>query len=177
VLRSTVGYTGGTTRNPTYHRLGDHTETVEIEYDPAVISYDELLGLFWRSHDASSQLWSRQYMSAIFYNDEEQKELAVATHNREAAKRGRRIYTEILPAGPFYRAEGYHQKYYLRMRPELVKATMSLYPAEDDFVNSRIAARLNGYLGGYLSLADLEIEISGLGLPGKENQRLLDSLH
>ncbi len=159
MLRTRVGYAGGTKEDPTYHHLGDHTETVEMDYDAAVISYEELLNVFWRSHDPYSRPWSKQYMSAIFYHNEEQKKLAMATRDREAAKNGRKIYTDIAPAGRFYRAEDYHQKYYLRGRPELVKPLRSTYRSEDELVNSTLAARLNGYLAGYGTVAEVEKEI------------------
>lgn len=148
MIRTRVGYAGGTRENPTYHHLGDHAETIEVDYDPAVIRYEDLLDIFWRSHSPDSRPWSRQYMSAIFYHDEEQKRLAAATRDREAARRGSRIYTEILPFERFYRAEDYHQKYYLRAKSELAKTLRGLFPDEKAFSDSFVAARLNAYFGG-----------------------------
>jgi peptide-methionine (S)-S-oxide reductase len=115
-------------------------------------------------------------MSAIFYHDEEQERLAVAARNREAARRGGLTHVEILPASKFYRAEDYHQKYYLRMRPELIKALKSIFASDDDFVDSRIAARLNAFLAGYGSLADIEEEISRSGLSTVKSERIVNSL-
>ena len=121
MIRTRVGYTGGNKENPTYRALGDHTESVEIDYDPTVISYRELLEIFWKSHDPGSRAGSRQYMSAIFYHNEEQKKLAVESMKREEAGTRRKIYTEISPFSRFYRGEDYHQKFYLRQRPELIR--------------------------------------------------------
>jgi peptide-methionine (S)-S-oxide reductase len=177
VLRTRVGYTGGTQENPTYHRLGDHIETVEMDYDPGVVSYEELLKVFWQSHNPRSRPWSRQYLSAIFYHNEAQKQLALETRDREALTRGGKIHTEIVPAAKFYRAEDYHQKYYLRMKPELVRILRSIYPSEEDFDNSTIAARLNGYVAGQVGLAAIEAELGELGLPAIQTQTLLDQLH
>ena len=78
-MRTRVGYSGGTKENPTYHDLGDHTETVQIDYDPTRVSYDKLLEIFWKSHNPRYQSRSRQYMIAVFYQDAEQKKRAERT--------------------------------------------------------------------------------------------------
>jgi len=85
-----------------------------VDFDPSVISYGKLLDVFWASHDPLERPWRRQYMSAIFPHDDEQKNLAIRTRSREAARRNGKIHTEILPASRFYLAEAYHQKYALR---------------------------------------------------------------
>ncbi len=173
MIRTRVGYTGGNKGNPTYHALGDHAESIEIDYDPAVISYGELLEIFWKSHDPGSNPWSRQYMSAIFYHNEEQEKLAVESMKREEARTHRKIYTEISPAARFYPAEDYHQKYYLRQRPELIRELMTIYPSEEDFLNSTVAARLNGYLALKCPYTALQAELGDL-LPPGESRKLLD---
>lgn len=129
VVRTRVGYAGGTTANPTYHRLGDHTETLQLEYDPERISYQELLDEFWASHNPAERPWSRQYMAAIFYHDGEQKRLAEASRDRVAATLGQATTTAILPAGEFYRAEDYHQKYSWKADPHLSKT----FPLVEDY--------------------------------------------
>jgi peptide-methionine (S)-S-oxide reductase len=149
VLRTTVGYTGGTRENPTYERLGDHTEAVEVEYDPAQISYGELLRVFWSSHDPRSPAWARQYRNAIFYHTEEQRRLALASRTAVATDLGEEVATDIEPAGRFYPAEDYHQKYVLRGNRSLWAALLAAYPSEQALLDSTVAARLNGYLGGY----------------------------
>ena len=83
---------------------GDHTETVDIDYDPDVTSYGAMLKLFWRNHDTST-CNSNQYMSVIFYHDEHQHELAMATMTEQEKTSRRKIVTKILPANTFYNAE------------------------------------------------------------------------
>ena len=103
-----MGYAGGTEKNPTYHNLGNHTETIQIDYDPAVISYEELLTVFWNAHNPYAPSWSRQYMSIIFFHHDEQKRLASASRDREEVRSNARIFTKILPFKEFYLAEDYH---------------------------------------------------------------------
>ena len=171
MVRTRVGYAGGTTKEPTYHNLGDHSETIQIDYDPTQISYTELLDVFWDSHDPSIKSGSRQYMSIIFYHNDEQKKLAMKTKEREAARTDE-IYTEIVPATEFYAAEAYHQKYQLRHAPDFMKEFAAIYPDDDDFMNSTAAARVNGYVGGYGRATDLEAELSDLGLSPEASEKL-----
>lgn len=173
-MRTRVGYAGGTTKDPTYHNLGDHTETIQIDYDPAQVSYEELLDVFWSSHFPVQQSWSRQYMSIVFYHDEEQKRLAMETRDREAAKLGTQIFTEIVPASEFYLAEPYHQKHRLRQVPALMGDLSRMYPDDGDFVASTAAARVNGYLGGHGTLDALQAELGTFGLSPAAGQKLLD---
>ncbi len=123
VTATTVGYTGGTTTNPTYEdvcsRRTGHAEAVFIEFDPARIPYGELLNVFWRAHDPT-QLNRQgpdigdQYRSEIFFHSPEQKSAAEASRTAEQ-KSGRHhspIVTRITAAERFYDAEDYHQKYF-----------------------------------------------------------------
>lgn len=174
MVRTRVGYAGGTKKDPTYHSLGDHTETIQIVYDPTQISYEDLLNVFWESHSPTERSWSRQYMSAVFFHNDEQKKLARETRDREAAMRGGKIFTEILPFTEFYLAEAYHQKYRLRHERDMMKEFSVWYPNPDDFVNSTAAARVNSYLYGYGTFDALQEEISGFGLSQEGNKQLLD---
>ncbi len=123
VVRTTVGYTGGTVKNPTYEMVcagtTGHAEAIEIEYDPKKISYDTLLDVFWRSIDPTQkdgQFADRgsQYRTAIFYHSEEQRRRAEASKAalERSGKFARPIVTEIVAAKEFYPAEEYHQDYY-----------------------------------------------------------------
>ena len=123
VISTTVGYTGGTKANPTYEEVcmgkTGHAEAVEIAYDPSKVSYSQLLDVFWKSIDPTTlnqQFADRgtQYRTAIFYHDEEQKKLAVASKEKleKSGKFKKPIATEIIPASSFYPAEDYHQGYY-----------------------------------------------------------------
>jgi peptide-methionine (S)-S-oxide reductase len=170
VIRTRVGYAGGTKENPTYHDLGDHSETIQIEYDPDQISYQELLDIFWNTHSPTSRPWSQQYASIVFYHDEAQRELALETKEQQEAKRGT-IFTEIVPAGTFYPAEAYHQKYRLQ-RSSLMQEFTAIYPNHDDFVASTAAARVNGYLGGDGTCEQLQEELDSLGLTSAGQDKL-----
>ncbi|MBI5368619.1 MAG: peptide-methionine (S)-S-oxide reductase [Planctomycetes bacterium] len=173
MVRTRVGYAGGKHSDPTYHDLGDHTETTEIDFDPTRITYGQLLDLFWESHNPCAAAWSRQYMSAIFYHGEEQRRLACASRDRVAAARGEQVTTEIAPAGRFTVAEDYHQKYSLRNTLELMREFKRFYPGARDFINSTAAARVNGYLGGHGTRAQLEAELPSLGLSPEAGRLLL----
>ena len=113
VVRTRVGYSGGKKKDPTYRSIGDHSETIEIDYDPTRISYKKLLSVFWHSHNPTQRSWSQQYKSAIFYHNEEQESLAIASRNelQDSGEYSRDIVTEIAPASTFYMAEEYHQQY------------------------------------------------------------------
>ncbi len=145
-----------------------------MDFDPSAISYGKLLDVFWASHDPRERPWKRQYMSAIFPHGDEQKNLAIGSRSREAARGNGRIHTEILPASGFYLAEAYHQKYALRGRPELLKEYEEMYPSFSDFLASRAVTRVNGYVAGYGSCETLRKEIDGLGLSPAGRKRLED---
>jgi len=121
VLSVTSGYTGGKTDNPTYgnYGAGGHIEAVEIAYDPRKVTYEQLLDIFWRQidpTDAGGQFVDRgkEYSSAIFYHDAEQKDLAEISRKNLANEKifDKPIVTPIIPAMTFYAAEDYHQDYY-----------------------------------------------------------------
>jgi methionine-S-sulfoxide reductase len=172
VVRTRVGYAGGNKQNPTYHNLGDHTETIQMDFDPRKVSYQSLLDIFWQCHDPLARPWSRQYKSVIFYHDDEQKSLALASRDRLEAAQKRKIHTEMLPAARFYLAEDYHQKYILQGVPELKREYRRIYPKTEDFVNSTAAARVNGYIGGHGRPADLRKDLGMLGLSPGAQERL-----
>lgn len=163
MIRTRVGYAGGTTPDPTYKTIGDHTETVEIDFDPSRVSYADLLDVFWSAHRPTSRPFSRQYMSAILTHDDGQLRLAEESRDRLAAAIGT-IYTRIEPLDTFYMAEEYHQKYRLRNAPALFREMRGYYPDADDFRDSTAAARLNGFLDGNGDCSELEAEIEGYGL-------------
>src|ERR1700722_5471534 len=128
VVRTRVGYTGGRKKHPTYHDLGDHTESLQIDFDPSRLSYADLLDVFWKTHNPCGNRWSRQYMSAVFCADAEQARQALPTRDREAARLRNQITTELLPLDEFYLAEDYHQKYLLQHCMPLLKELAAIYP-------------------------------------------------
>jgi peptide-methionine (S)-S-oxide reductase len=159
-----VGYAGGTKENPTYRNLGDHTETVQMDFDPEQVSYGKLLDVFWESHDPGRNSWSRQYMAAVFYHDEGQRRLAEEKRDAIEKRTGVKVKTRILPYTGFYLAEDYHQKHALRMYPEIVGELRAMYPELEDFISSTAVTRTNAYLGGYGSCDELKNDAEGLGL-------------
>jgi peptide-methionine (S)-S-oxide reductase len=123
VEKAESGYMGGKVKNPTYKEvcsgLTGHAEVIQVSYDPRKISYEELLQVFWKTHDPTT--WNKQgadegpqYRSVIFYHNNEQKQLAEQYKNElsEAEVFERPIVTEITEASVFYKAEDYHQNYY-----------------------------------------------------------------
>ncbi len=172
MIRTRVGYAGGTKKNPTYRDLGDHTETVQIDYDPSRITYRQLLDVFWAGHEPSARSWSRQYAAIIFYHDAEQKRLAEETKSEVAAATGRPVQTEIVPYREFYLAEDYHQKHALRLNREFLDEMSKTYPDARDLIGSTAAARLNGYLGGEGTYENLLAELDDLGLSPSRKESL-----
>ncbi|HUA46503.1 MAG TPA: peptide-methionine (S)-S-oxide reductase MsrA [Solirubrobacteraceae bacterium] len=121
VVATRVGYTGGTTSDPTYEQVCSdttgHAEAVQVWFDPQVVSFDELLDTFWSIHNPTTrdrQGWDfgSQYRSAIFFHDADQEQVAVASRDNHQRTLARPIVTQIVPASPFYDAEEYHQRYF-----------------------------------------------------------------
>lgn len=119
VIKTTVGYSGGTKENPTYTDLGDHTETLQIEFDPQVVSYEDLLGHFFKEHDPVREQ-KTQYQSIIFYHDDKQREAAEKALKAFEEESGQRVQTQIREASTFYPAENYHQDYLKKAKGEVM---------------------------------------------------------
>lgn len=122
VVETTVGYMGGHTKNPNYKEVctgsTGHAETLQLKYDPAEISFEKLLEVFWNKHDPTTKNRQgpdigEQYRSVIFYHTEEQKKLAEESKKKldSSGKYRNPVVTEIIPAETFYPAEDYHQQY------------------------------------------------------------------
>jgi peptide-methionine (S)-S-oxide reductase len=151
VVRTRVGYAGGSTVDPTYHDLADHTEVFQLDFDPRQLPYEELVRLVCANR-RGGRAYSRQYMEAVFCADEAQ----------EAAARRVGVAVPIIRGARFYLAEDYHQKYYLRHDRTLMAELAAYSPR--DLVESTVAARLNGYVAGRGSPAQLREELPRLGL-------------
>src|SRR5438067_6621192 len=128
VIKTTVGYCGGTEPNPTYSLVGSektkYRESIEIVYDPAKISYEQLLDIYWKQIDPTQSDGQftdigPSYRAAIFYSSDEEKKIAEMSKEKlvRSGKFKKPIVTEILPAAKFWPAEDYHQKYY-QQKPE-----------------------------------------------------------
>lgn len=121
----TSGYTGGHTKNPTYEQVSSgitgHLEAIEITYDPAKVSYEKLLGIFWDNIDPLDEYGQfcdkgSQYRAGIFVHSPKQRELAEASKQRIAKKFNAEVATIVRDAGTFYPAEDYHQQYYIKSK-------------------------------------------------------------
>lgn len=134
--------------------MGDHTETIQVDYDPRIVGYDELLDVFWDAHDPRRRTFSRQYRSAILYETEEERIAAEVSKARIESERGR-VTTDIEPLERFHRAEDYHQKYLLRQRHDLIDALIVVHGDDTAMVDSTAAARINGWLGGFGDAGDV----------------------
>lgn len=159
-----MGYAGGHKPSPTYRSMGDHTETTQVDFDPARISYRELLRHVWQGHDPRRNHSSRQYQNAIFYSGEAQQAAALETMAAVQAQLGREVKTVVAPLDRFYPAEDYHQKYYLRGYQSLVSEFAAAGYDDARLRESRVAARLNAYVSGYGSKEQLERELPSFGL-------------
>ncbi len=122
VISTSVGYLGGSLKNPTYEDVCSgstgHAEAVQVEYDPALVSYEDLLNVFWATHNPTTLNRQgpdigTQYRSAIFFHDPQQQAAAIASKQKlqDSGKHKNSIVTEITPATEFYAAENYHQQY------------------------------------------------------------------
>jgi len=125
VAATAVGYVGGTTEDPSYEDVcrggTGHAEVVQLDFDPARITYDQLLELFWDLHDPTTLNRQgpdvgTQYRSAVFTHGPDQEAAARASKQSHATKLGQTIVTEITPAGPFHMAEEYHQRFFEKRR-------------------------------------------------------------
>ncbi len=148
--------------------MGDHTEAISIDFDPEVISYNELLEHFWQGHRCERNNSSTQYQNAVFYRNDEQKEQAEAALKNRAAALGitpEKVATKIIPVKTFTYAEKYHQKY--AIRGDIREAIDGLYPDAKSLADSTVATRLNAYLGDGIDQdrAKFLNELSDYGLP------------
>jgi peptide-methionine (S)-S-oxide reductase len=163
VVRTRVGYAGGSTPEPTYHSLGDHTEVVQVEYDPTVLSYADLLDVFWSAHDPRQSARKRQYRSVILTESVVHRQAAERTRQDTASRLGGSVATAIEDLDAFHLAEPYHQKYELRSTPVLGAELEDRYG--DDLVDSTVAARLNGFVAGHGDAERRRSLLADLDLP------------
>ncbi len=113
-------------------------------------------------------------MNAIFYQNEEERKLALETSAKQEKLKKAKIATKILPLGKFYLAEDYHQKYYMKLRSPFYKEFQAIYSKKEDFMASTAVARVNAYLGGYGSIDQLMKEVNLLGLSDSAQQSLIN---
>jgi len=167
VIRSRVGYCGGTTPEPTYRRVcsnpewQDWAEAVQVDFDPKLTSYEDLLNLFWKSHTFEMGSGKRQYMSAIFAHNEEQLEAARVSHAQKVSEKKGRVSTVVEEATDFWEAEAYHQKWLLQRKANWFRA-LELSDARE-MIESPAACRLNAYAGQAIDAAAMVRYTQGWG--------------
>ncbi|KAK1297443.1 Peptide methionine sulfoxide reductase A5 [Acorus calamus] len=149
VVRTTVGYSGGSALNPTYKRIRDHAEVVQVEYDPKIVQFRQLLDVFWTSHDPTEVFGQGpdvgdRYRSIIFTNGTGETRMAAVSKEKQQAKiRSNIVTTQIQELGMFYAAETEHQKFELKHNPQLFQL-LGFMPAEE-LQRSSLAMKLNSY--------------------------------
>jgi len=163
--------------NPDYNDLKDHSETTQIQFNPDMITYAELLTIFWERHDYATPI-EAQYKSAIFYNSEQQRQEAEASLELvqqgrlgQVALQGMEVQTLIAPATVFYVAELYHQKYFLQCNREIF--SLLCYSRRTDLIDDVVATSLNGYLHGSGTVGAFMEEVDTWCLPFKAKFAIL----
>lgn len=161
VLRTRVGYAGGTTANPVYRKMGDHTETVQIDFDPTELAYEEVLRHFWDNHYPNRDEYKgRQYISLLRFHSTQQQSTIARIKEEMENKLGEKIETDIGRYDHFTLAEERHQKYYLKRYPRILEQLAPHYSNIEELRDSIFAARLNGFAKGFGSREKLMAEIA-----------------
>lgn len=145
---------------------------MQVDFDPARVTYAQLLDFFFGFHNVCAPSHSTQYKGAIFAHDAEQRRLAEELLAQQSARRGQPAKTDVLDASLFYLAEDYHQKYALRQYRDIASELTQAYPKLRDFIDSTAATRLNAFAHGYGTLELLAAEIDGYGLSAAAQAQL-----
>lgn len=156
VVRTRVGYAGGTKSDPSYHSLGDHTEVVQVDFDPAVVTHRTLVEAAFQQHPPHTQPRKTQYQHVVFASTPTQRtaiDAVLAGLGETAAG----VETRIEQLSQFYPAEDYHQKYRLRSASSFLGAFEEAGYTDEDIRESPIAATLNGYTAGHA--VDLDVDL------------------
>ena len=148
VVRTRVGYAGGTTPEPTYADIGDHTEALQIGYDPERLSFADVLDVAFRSHDPRHQVRKTQYQNIVFTATAEQRD-ALSSYLDDSEYDREGIETRIEPLEGFTLAEPYHQKYHLQSKRWATTVFREAGYDGADLRESPAAATLNGYVAGH----------------------------
>ena len=172
IYKTCVGYAGGNTENPTYHNIGDHTESFKVSYNEEEIIFEDLMRWYFLSPNTCARSYKTQYDSIVFYNNKEEKEIAEKIMKEYGDEYKVKYNVRLEPYKNFYLAEDYHQKYYLQLSKEINKDIRAIYPSTREFINSTAAMKLNSYLKAKGALEGLKQEIDLLGLT-EDNKKIL----
>jgi peptide-methionine (S)-S-oxide reductase len=175
-VRTRVGYAGGEKENPTYRSLGNHTETFQVDFDPTVITFGELVTMFWESHNPCAAGGSTQYKKIVFYHSPEQQATIEKTRLAIEEQRGEPVRTEIRKAPTFWNAEDYHQKYRLRNRKNLMAIFDEIYPDGASFRDATLTMRANAFLAQKFSREAMRAAILDADISDEQKERLIDAM-
>jgi peptide-methionine (S)-S-oxide reductase len=153
--------------------MGDHTEAMQVDFDPQQITYEDVATLFWKTHNPCASPYSRQYKSAIWYHDGQQQEFVQRLLAEANERFNGGVTTTVDPLDRFYLAEDYHQKYRLQSKRDLMQVFETMYPQFEDFNNSTAAARLNAFAAGDGTRRLFDEEVEQYGFPREELERVL----
>lgn len=169
-----MGYAGGK-GIPTYTDLGWHSEAIQVDYDPNIISYDELLGLFFKYHNPTLRPFAQRVKSIIFTGNDLEAENARKRVLQLSELHGKGIFTEVKPLEKFYLAEDEHQFRYLKSEVSLYAEVMALYPTMDEQLASSVVSKLNAAALGYIEDMSLQalIKKSSISSEGAERLRAI----
>lgn len=178
VVRTRVGYSGGSSRNPSYEDMGNHTECVQIEYDPGVVSFGDILKVFWKNHDPTTRGFvSQQYASLVLVHTSEQLQLVKADIERLQNLTPKKIRTRVEVAKKFFLAEGYHQKFSLRNHPDLLPILFPNGIEWRTYIDSPMTSRINGLLAsanGKVSLDGVNAIFGEFNVPLSAQEYIMD---
>ncbi|MDR6553153.1 peptide-methionine (S)-S-oxide reductase MsrA [Paenibacillus qinlingensis] len=175
VVRTRVGFAGGTTDHPTYREMGDHTETVEIVFNSDLLSLENLLNVFWSNHNPTNinDYKGRQYTSMVLYRDSNQQSAAQHVLTNREQQGNSKIDTEIAPYTTFYLAEDRHQKYYLKRYPDAIDKLRTLFSTDEELTNATLAARLNGLAKGYTNMDSIVSDIRTWPISTQQQEKMI----
>jgi len=176
VLRTRVGYSGGKSTNPSYKVVDFHTEVVEIDYDPEIISYGELIDIFFSSHNETLRPYDQRVKSLIFYRNDAEYDIAKQKLNniRMSTPEEESVFTELKSFEVFYLAEPEHQNRSLKLETSLYGEIEQMFGTDDKVLLSILASKLNGYIYGYGTLEGAQNLLDLSGLSDASKARVID---
>lgn len=164
VIRTRVGYTGGKSTMPSYDDLGNHIEVIEVDYNPAVITYEGLVKAYFEYYDATVRPYSQRVKSVVFYRTNKEKRIASNIKAQVSKQVNQALFTEIDPVDVFYLAESEHQLSYLKKETSLYGEITQIFPDEELQLLSVLASKLNGIIAGFGSEEQVLLVLKDSGL-------------
>jgi len=176
VIRTRVGYTGGDSLTPSYDNLDNHIEVIEVDYNPSLISYEQLIQKYFELYNGTERPYSLRVKSVIFYRSDDEYEIAskVKADYVHSIKQG--VYTEIDPIDVFFLAEDKHQLSYLKQEISLYNEIKQIFPNNNQELLSILASKLNGIIAGYGSEGQISDILSKSALSEASINRVMDIL-